>query len=101
MVLFLSLCGTVFQNTAIAEVGKALPDLPKDQVSELIAGTSSHAFQSLSEIEKSIVVTSITAAIRCVWLLFMVAAAISFVFSLLLAVGRKLINMPSFVNDLI
>ncbi|RFN54547.1 major facilitator superfamily domain, general substrate transporter [Fusarium flagelliforme] len=86
MVLFLSLCGTIFQNTAIAEVGKALPDLPKDQVSELIAGTSSHAFQSLSQREKSIVVTSITAAIRCVWLLFMVAAAVSFVFSLPLVV---------------
>ncbi|RBR23755.1 uncharacterized protein FIESC28_03460 [Fusarium coffeatum] len=37
MVLFLSLCGTIFQNTAITGVGKALPDLPKDQVSELIA----------------------------------------------------------------
>ncbi|KAJ4006272.1 Efflux pump dep3 [Fusarium irregulare] len=82
MVLFLSLCGTVFQNTAIAEVGRALTDLPKDQVLELIAGTSSHAYQSLSEIEKSVVVASITSAIRNVWLLFMVAAAISFVFSL-------------------
>ena len=87
MVLFLSLCGTVFQNTAITEVGRALTDLPKDQVSEFIAGTSSHAYQSLSEIEKSVVVASITSAIRNVWLLFMVAAAISFVFSLPLSVS--------------
>lgn len=90
MVLFLSLCGTIFQNTAIAEVGKALPDLPKDQVSELIAGTSSHAYQSLSQIEKSVVVTSITSAIRNIWLLFMVAAAVSFVFALPLAVSPPL-----------
>lgn len=93
MVLFLSLCGTIFQNTAIGKVGKALPDLPKDQVSELMAGTSSRAFQSLSQVEKSIVVTGITAAIRSIWLLFMVASAISFVFALPLAVSRKSRNV--------
>ncbi|KAF4961863.1 hypothetical protein FSARC_10021 [Fusarium sarcochroum] len=75
MVLFLSLCGTIFQNMAIKEVGQTLPHLSVDQISELIAGTSSKAYQALSGSEKSLVVTSITSAIKCVWLLFMVAAA--------------------------
>ncbi|GKU08988.1 unnamed protein product [Fusarium langsethiae] len=85
MVLFLSLGGCVFQNIAMKEIGKALPQLPTDQVSALIAGTSSDAFQSLSGPEESVVITSITSAIRCIWLLFTIAAAISFIFSLPLA----------------
>lgn len=87
MVLFLSVCGTVFQNTAIKEVGQALPQLSADDIAELVAGTSSKAFQSLSLSERPIVITSITSAIKNVWLLFLVAAALSFMFSLPLAVS--------------
>lgn len=93
MVLMLSLGGCVFQNIAMKEIGKALPQLPTDQVPKLIAGTSSDAFQSLSAPEKHVVVLSITSAIRCVWLLFAIAAAISFVFSLPLAVSKLLQGM--------
>ncbi|KAL6355620.1 hypothetical protein LRP88_11223 [Fusarium phalaenopsidis] len=85
MVLFLSVCGTVFQNTAIKEAGQALPHLSSDEIAELVAGTSSKAFQSLSPSEKSTVVMNITSAIRNVWLLFLVAAALSFALSLPLA----------------
>ncbi|KAI8649905.1 MFS domain-containing protein [Fusarium sp. Ph1] len=87
MVLFLSVCGTVFQNTAIKEAGQALPHLSSDEIAELVAGTSSKAFQSLSPSEKSTVVMNITSAIRSVWLLFLVAAALSFALSLPLAVS--------------
>ncbi|RGP77980.1 major facilitator superfamily transporter [Fusarium longipes] len=82
MVLFLSLCGNIFQNMAVQEVGNALQHLSEDQVLELIAGTSSRAFQSLSAYERSLVVVSITSALRHVWTLFLVAGAVSFVFSL-------------------
>ncbi|KAJ4245526.1 hypothetical protein NW762_014035 [Fusarium torreyae] len=70
---------------AIKEVEKTLPHLSVDQISELIAGTSSKAYQVLLDSEKALVVTGITSAIKCVWLLFMVAAAISFVCSFPLA----------------
>lgn len=89
MVLFLSVCGTVFQNTATKEVGQALPHLSSDEIAELVAGTSSEAFQTLSPSEKSIVVMNITSAIRNVWLLFLVAAALSFALSLPLAVSSS------------
>ncbi|KAI8650581.1 MFS domain-containing protein [Fusarium keratoplasticum] len=91
MVLFLSVCGTVFQNTAIKEVGQALPQLSPDEIAELVAGTSSKAFQSLSPSERSTVITNITSAIRNVWLLFLVAAALSFAFSVPLAVSSSLL----------
>jgi len=89
MVLFLSVCGTVFQNTAIQEVGQALPQLSADEIADLVAGTSSKAFQSLSPSERSTVIMNITSAIRNVWLLFLVAAALSFAFSLPLAVSSS------------
>ncbi|RSL95403.1 hypothetical protein CEP52_012072 [Fusarium oligoseptatum] len=80
--LFLSVCGTVFQNTAIKEVGQALPHLSPEEIAQLVAGTSSKLFQSLSPSEKSTVIMNVTSAIRKVWLLFLVAATLSFASSL-------------------
>lgn len=90
MVLFLSVCGTVFQNTAVKEVGSSLPRLSANEIAELVAGTSSKAFQSLSSSERSTAITNVTSAIRNVWLLFLAAAALSFAFSLPLAVSSSL-----------
>ncbi|KAJ3546442.1 hypothetical protein NM208_g1997 [Fusarium decemcellulare] len=90
MVLCLSIFGTVFQNMAVKEVGKALPQSSGYEVAQLVAGTSSNAFRSLSFADKTTVITSITSAIRKVWLLFIVAASLSFFFSLPLASGTGL-----------
>ena len=98
MVLFLSIAGTVFHNTAVKDVGEALPELSIDQIAQLAAGTSSPVFKRLSDSEKALVVTNITSAMKNVWLLFLVAAAMSFVFSLPLAVRSESFITPADIN---
>ncbi|KAM5354625.1 hypothetical protein ACJ41O_001272 [Fusarium nematophilum] len=85
MVLFLSMSGTVFHNTAVQEVGNSLPEASAEEVAQLVAGTSSSMFRNLSAQDKTTVVKSVTSAMSNAWLLFVVAAALSFAFSLPLA----------------
>lgn len=56
----------------------------------LIVGTSSAAFQQLSEADKALVIEEVTDAMGSVWLLFTCAAALSFVLSIPLAVRTSL-----------
>ncbi|TPX12829.1 uncharacterized protein E0L32_006709 [Thyridium curvatum] len=82
MVLFLAIAGSVYQNTALNRVLGVLPERSRAEITELIAGASSDAFKRLSESEKNIVIPQITSAMGNVWLLFLVAGALSFVASL-------------------
>lgn len=82
MVLFLAIAGSVYQNTALNRVLRVLPERSRAEITELIAGASSDAFKRLSESEKNVVIPQITSAMGNVWLLFIVAGALSFVASL-------------------
>ena len=87
MVLFLSISGTLYQNIAIRKVGEALVSTSDVWTIDLIAGTHSQAYQSLSENTKAILIPEVTDAMRSVWFLFVTGAAVSFFLSLFLSVS--------------
>ncbi|USP74006.1 Efflux pump DEP3 [Curvularia clavata] len=82
MVLFLAISGSLFHNVAVERVGKALPNVSEMEIGSLIAGSSSKAFQALSEAEKALVIPEIASAMTTVWAFFLAAAALSVVCSL-------------------
>lgn len=87
MVLFLALCGSVFQNIAIQKIQTVLPGALPTEISQLVAGTSSSAFQALNDTDRALVIPQITDALKNIWLLFTAAAALSFLLSLPLVVN--------------
>nr|BAZ95819.1 cpaN1 MFS transporter [Curvularia pallescens] len=82
MVLFLAVSGSLFHNEAVDKVGKVLPDVSQTEIENLVAGSSSKAFQALSEMEKILVIPEIDSAISTVWAFLLSAAALSVVCSL-------------------
>ncbi|KAI1132338.1 major facilitator superfamily-domain-containing protein [Nemania abortiva] len=82
MVLFLAIAGSMFHNLAVQNVGAVLPDVAQSDIGDLIAGTSSATFQMLSDADKAAVVPQIADALTGVWIFFLAAAALSFVFTL-------------------
>ncbi|KAI0403610.1 major facilitator superfamily-domain-containing protein [Xylaria palmicola] len=82
MVLFLAIAGSMFHNLAVQKVGAVLPDVARSDIGDLIAGTSSATFQMLSDADKAAVVPQIANALTGVWIFFLAAAALSFVFTL-------------------
>ena len=97
MVLFLSISGTLYQNIAMKKVAQALVRTSDVEIVDLIAGTHSRAYQSLSENEKAIVIPEVTDAMRSVWFLFVTGATVSFLLSLFLSVSSPLIR-PRLIN---
>lgn len=89
MVLFLAISGSLFHNIAVDKVGNALPDVSHKEIGNLIAGTSSSAFQALLGEEKNVVIPQIASAMKSVWAFFLAASAFSFVCSFPLAVCRQ------------
>jgi hypothetical protein len=87
MVLFLAISGSLFHNIAVDKVGKALPDVAPAEIANLIAGSSSKAFQALSDAEKALVIPEIASAMTCIWAFFLAAAALSVVCSVPLLVS--------------
>ncbi|WQF87797.1 Putative major facilitator superfamily, MFS transporter superfamily [Colletotrichum destructivum] len=82
MVLFLAISGSLFHNLAVDKVGKALPDVSPTEIGNLIAGSSSSAFQTLTDAEKALVIPEIANAMTSIWAFFLAAAALSVVCSL-------------------
>ncbi|KAI4698012.1 Efflux pump dep3 [Alternaria hordeiaustralica] len=77
MVLFLAISGSLFHNVAVDKVGKALPEVSPTAIGNLIAGSSSKAFQALSDEEKALVIPEIASAMTSIWAFFLAAAALS------------------------
>jgi hypothetical protein len=93
MVLFLAISGNLFYNVAVDKVGKALPDVSPTDIENLIAGSTSKAFQALSDADKGLVIPEIASAMTSIWAFFLAAAALSVVCSLPLLVS-SLHNFP-------
>ncbi|KXH27269.1 major facilitator superfamily transporter [Colletotrichum simmondsii] len=81
MVLFLAISGSLFHNVAVDKVGRALPDVSPAEIGNLIAGSSSRAFQALTDAEKALVIPEIASAMTSIWAFFLAAAALSVVCS--------------------
>ncbi|CAG9956740.1 unnamed protein product [Clonostachys rosea f. rosea IK726] len=91
-VVFLAVSGSVMSNTAAKLIAPLLPaDTPTEFVHDLVAGTSSAAFQSLDSELASRVVEKVAKSIGNVWILNVAACALSAVCALFL--GRKKLNL--------
>lgn len=86
-VTFLSVSGSLFYNTAVKQVAPVLPNgTPSGFISDLIAGTSSDAFKSLTPEVADAVIPRITKSMRNVWIWYLSASTLSFVLSFFLKV---------------
>jgi hypothetical protein len=93
MVIFLAICGSIYQNIAIQKVSHAMPKLNATDISNLVAGTSSRTYKALSESERALVAPQITSAMSNVWLFFLVAGILSFVLTPPLGVSFILVGI--------
>jgi hypothetical protein len=87
MVIFLAICGSIYQNTALQKVSQAMPKLSAADISNLVAGTSGKTYKGLSESERALVAPEITNAMSNVWLFFLVAGVLSFLLTPFLGVS--------------
>ncbi|KFA66960.1 hypothetical protein S40285_05748 [Stachybotrys chlorohalonatus IBT 40285] len=88
-IAYLSVAGSIFFNTAVQNITPLLPPNTSIHfIAELIAGTSSDAFQSLSSDVAELVIEAITRSMRNVWIWFLSGGALSFVLSLFLGRDR-------------
>jgi hypothetical protein len=87
MTLGLSISGAVFINTAKQGLIKALPNIPVDQISQMVAGASNNVIKSLSDelriVAFEVIVSSWQKTFICVY----VGAAVSFLASLFMNVS--------------
>lgn len=82
----LGVAGAVFQTKGVAYVSPILSDLPSSDIRAAIAGTSSAAFDGLSDATRLLVVQAITRAIDKVYILVIATGALTFVLACLLPV---------------
>lgn len=94
MVTFLSVASSIYQNISLKKVGRALSGLRAEEITDLVAGTSSRSYKALTEANKELVIPQIMDAMRNVWLFFLVAAALSFMLSPLLWVSNSYTTFP-------
>ncbi|RYP37974.1 hypothetical protein DL767_002702 [Monosporascus sp. MG133] len=84
-VAFLSVSGNIFFNSAAGLITPLLPsDTPPEFIHDLIGGTSSHAFQSLSDELAGPVIVSIAESIRNVWIFNLAGSILSLVMTFFL-----------------
>ncbi|UKZ66001.1 uncharacterized protein TrAtP1_007184 [Trichoderma atroviride] len=89
IILALSVSGSVFQNMALTYLAAALPDARRDEISQLVTGTSGSFYKSLDTAQKLLVVEQVTAAIRDSFYYLVGITAIGFITSLFMS-RRKL-----------
>lgn len=82
--VFLAIMGTVYSNKALQKVQVVLPDVLSTDILGAVTGTSSTIFNELDSTTKANVVSAIVDAMGPVWLILLVAGALSFVLSFFL-----------------
>ncbi|EHK39352.1 hypothetical protein TRIATDRAFT_231166 [Trichoderma atroviride IMI 206040] len=88
IILALSVSGSVFQNMALTYLAAALPDARRDEISQLVTGTSGSFYKSLDTAQKLLVVEQVTAAIRDSFYYLVGITAIGFITSLFMSVSN-------------
>ena len=79
--------GSVYQNSAIHRVSRILPVDSNAELRQLVAGTYSSHFSSLSESTRTEVSAAIVSALTYVWAVLITAGALSFILAFLLGVS--------------
>lgn len=77
----------MFQKTAVRRISTVLPGADEAQITQLVAGTSSAAYRTLSEPEQRLIIPEVTGAMKVVWIMYAAAAGLSFLCSLPLYVS--------------
>lgn len=77
----LSIAGAVFVNQAVAGLQMVLPDLDRAQLIAAVSGTSSEVFDQLSSSAREAALDSIVDALRKVFVLVYVGAAVGLICS--------------------
>lgn len=94
IVFILALAGAVYQNLAVERVRPILSGLSAADLSQVIAGTSNHIFQSLDPDLRAEVVDKITNAMSGVWAILTGVGGLSFAMSLFLGVSYSCHAIP-------
>ncbi|KAH6603963.1 major facilitator superfamily domain, partial [Trichoderma cornu-damae] len=81
----LAIAGTLFQNIGAEKLRRILPSASQAEIQQLLAGTTSAYFQSLSGANREEVIEQIALSISNVFALIMAAAALGLVTSLFLS----------------
>ncbi|KAI0179648.1 major facilitator superfamily domain-containing protein [Hypoxylon sp. FL1284] len=89
IIVALAVPGSIFQNKAVQNIASALPNIPQDELTQLITGASGASYQSLSDSDRALVVDQITRAIRESFYYLVGTTAIGFIASLFLS-SKKL-----------
>lgn len=87
MVLFLAIAGSLYQNIAVHRIASVLPQIPTGDIAQLIAGATSAAYKRLTLGEQEATIPAIVSSLKNVWILFTVAAGVSFVLAVPLVVS--------------
>lgn len=91
MTLGLSISGAVFINTAEKGLAKALPNIPREKLAQVVAGASNDMIASLSPELRTAAFEVIVSSWQKVFICVYVAAAVSLIASILLRVSQCLI----------
>ncbi|SPQ27335.1 3d15febc-b28e-4b88-8b5d-fbbabb85fd3f [Thermothielavioides terrestris] len=87
MTLGLSISGAVFVNTAVNNLESAL-SLPRDQISQLVAGASNHVLETLSPAMRTLTLDIIVASWQKAFIIIYVGAAASLVVAIFFRNGK-------------
>lgn len=89
MTLGLSVSGAVFINTAEQGLAKALPNVPEDQLAQVVAGASNDVIASLSDELRTAAFEVIVSSWQKVFICVYVAAAVSLISAILMKVSLQ------------
>lgn len=95
MTLGLSVSGAVFINTAEQGLAKALPNVPEDQLAQVVAGASNDVIASLSDELRTAAFEVIVSSWQKVFICVYVAAAVSLISAILMKNGRANIKISA------
>ena len=99
IVVFLAVMGSIYQNLAIFEVSQILPSESAVNVRQLVAGTYSGMFKSLSESTRDQVVAAVISAMRFVWLMTLTAGAVTVILSCFLGVSGLSLVIARYLSN--
>ncbi|KAK0117215.1 hypothetical protein ONS96_013049 [Cadophora gregata f. sp. sojae] len=83
-ITFLGISGTLYNNIGAEKLGQILPDRSRPELLQLITGTHSASFQSLSQTVQQSVIDQVTLAISNVFAIILAGSALAFISSLFL-----------------
>lgn len=87
MTLGLSISGAVFVNTAVDNLQATL-GLPRDQISQLVAGASNHVLETLSQEKITQTLDIIVSSWQKTFIIIYVGAAVSLVVAIFFKNGK-------------